>query len=57
VDGYRSLILFDPERKAGVVALWNSNSRKPVGVQFEVMDMIYGLEAKDWLQLDDATSD
>nr|WP_070960116.1 serine hydrolase domain-containing protein [Hyphomonas sp. Mor2] len=54
VDGYRSLVLFDPERNAGVVALWNSNSRKPVGVQFEVMDMVYGLPAKDWLQLDTA---
>lgn len=52
VDGYRSLILFDPERKSGVVALWNSNARTPVGIQFEVMDMIYGLEAKDWMQLD-----
>ncbi len=52
VDGYRSLILFDPARKSGVVALWNSNARTPVGVQFEVMDMIYGLEAKDWMQLD-----
>lgn len=52
VDGYRSLILFDPARKSGVVALWNSNARNPVGVQFEVMDMIYGLEAKDWMQLD-----
>lgn len=52
VDGYRSMILFDPERNSGVVALWNSNSRKPVGVQFEVMDMIYGLPAKDWMQID-----
>ena len=52
VDGYRSLILFDPERQSGVVALWNSNARQPVGVQFEVMDMIYGLAAKDWMQLD-----
>ena len=52
VDGYRSLILFDPERNSGVVALWNSNARNPVGVQFEVMDMIYGLEAKDWMRLD-----
>ena len=52
VDGYRSMILFDPERNSGVVALWNSNSRKPVGIQFEVMDMIYGLDAKDWMQLD-----
>jgi len=52
VDGYRSMILFDPARNSGVVALWNSNSRKPVGIQFEVMDMIYGLEAKDWMQID-----
>lgn len=52
VDGYRSLILFDPERRSGVVALWNSNARQPVGVQFEVMDMIYGLPAKDWMALD-----
>lgn len=52
VDGYRSLILFDPERQSGVVALWNSNSRKPVGVQFEVMDAIYDLAPKDWIGLD-----
>lgn len=52
VDGYRSLIMFDPERNSGVVALWNSNARNPVGVQFEVMDMIYGLEARDWMRLD-----
>ena len=51
VEGYRSLILFDPERNSGVVALWNSNARQPVGVQFEVMDMIYGLPEKDWLQI------
>ena len=50
--GYRSLILFDPERDSGVVALWNSNARQPVGLQFEVMDMIYDLPAQDWLQLD-----
>lgn len=52
VDGYRSLILFDPQNQSGVVALWNSNARQPVGIQFEVMDMIYGLEAKDWIGLD-----
>lgn len=51
VEGYRSLILFDPERDTGVVALWNSESRRPVGVQFEVMDMVYDLPAKDWLQI------
>jgi beta-lactamase class C len=52
VEGYRSLILFDPERDTGVVALWNSNAREPVGVQFEVMDMVYGLPAQDWMKID-----
>ena len=43
VDGYRSLILFDPQLKSGVVALWNSNTSQPGGLEFEVMDMLYGL--------------
>ena len=54
VTGYRSVILFDPERKSGVVALWNSSTSKPVGLEFEVMDMLYGLEHRDWLKLDGA---
>ncbi|HEY0629095.1 MAG TPA: serine hydrolase domain-containing protein [Sphingomicrobium sp.] len=52
VDGYRSLILFDPELKSGVVALWNSNTSQPGGLEFEVMDMLYGLEFRDWMELD-----
>ncbi len=52
VDGYRSLILFDPQKKSGVVALWNSNTSQPGGVEFEVMDMIYHLPFRDWLQID-----
>ena len=52
VRGYRAQILFDPELDTGVVALWNSNSRQPVGLQFEVMDMLYGLPAQDWMRLD-----
>ena len=51
IDGYRSLILFDPAEKTGVVALWNSNTSQPNGVQFEVLDMLYGLENRDWLEL------
>lgn len=51
VRGYRSLIMFDPELKSGVVALWNSNVSRPTGIQFEVMDMIYGLERRDWMRL------
>jgi beta-lactamase class C len=51
INGYRSLILFDPEKKSGVVALWNSNTNQPGGLEFEVMDMIYRLPFRDWLEL------
>jgi beta-lactamase class C len=52
VRGYRSLILFDPARKSGVVALWNSGTSRPNGLEYEVMDMLYGLPFRDWLELD-----
>jgi beta-lactamase class C len=54
INGYRSLILFDPEKKSGVVALWNSNTSQPGGLEFEVMDMLYHLPFRDWLELDTA---
>jgi beta-lactamase class C len=53
INGYRSLILFDPVKKSGVVALWNSNTNQPAGLEFEVMDMIYRLPFRDWLKLGD----
>ena len=52
VRGYRALIMFDPERRTGIVALWNSSAAQPGGIEFEVMDMLYGLPAQDWLELD-----
>jgi beta-lactamase class C len=52
VNGYRSLILFDPKLKSGVVALWNSNTSQPGALEFEVMDMLYHLPFRDWLELD-----
>jgi len=51
IKGYRSLILFDPEKKSGVVALWNSDTWQPGGLEFEVMDMLYHLPFRDWLEL------
>lgn len=54
IKGYRSLILFDPEKKSGVVALWNSDTWQPGGMEFEVMDMIYHLPFRDWLELKSA---
>ena len=52
VKGYRSLIMFDPLLKSGVVAMWNSSTNQPGGLEFEVMDMLYRLPARDWLGLD-----
>jgi beta-lactamase class C len=52
VKGYRSLIMFDPGLKSGVVALWNGASSQAGGVEFEVMDMIYHLPPRDWMELD-----
>jgi beta-lactamase class C len=52
IRGYRSFILFDPEKKSGVVALWNSDTWQPGGLEFEVMDMIYHLPLRDWMELD-----
>ena len=54
VNGYRALILFDPDKKSGVVAMWNSNTSQPNGLEFEVMDMLYGLPFRDWMELDSA---
>lgn len=50
--GYRSLLSFDPARRVGVVALWNSESLRPIGIPLELYDMAYGRPAKDWLKLD-----
>lgn len=52
VRGYRSLMLFDPVKRTGVVILWNSQSTRPVGLQLEVMDMLFGLPQRDWLKVD-----
>ncbi|MCY7271456.1 MAG: beta-lactamase family protein [Sphingomonas bacterium] len=52
INGYRSLILFDPKLKSGVVALWNSSTSQPGGLEFEVMDMLYHLDFRDWMELD-----
>ncbi|HUP66667.1 MAG TPA: serine hydrolase domain-containing protein [Sphingomicrobium sp.] len=51
INGYRSLILFDPQKKSGVVALWNSNTTQPAALEFEVMDQVYHLPFRDWLEL------
>jgi beta-lactamase class C len=52
LKGYRSLIMFDPALKSGVVALWNSATNRPGGIEYEVMDMLYHLPPKDWLGIE-----
>ena len=51
IKGYRSFILFDPVKKSGVVALWNRDTWQPGGLEFEVMDQLYHLPFRDWLEL------
>jgi beta-lactamase class C len=53
VRGYRSMMMFDPQRRAGIVALWNSSSSRPAGIEYEVMDMVYRLPFRDWLAIED----
>ena len=33
------------------MALWNSNTSQPGGLEFEVMDMVYHLPFRDWMKL------
>jgi beta-lactamase class C len=57
IKGYRSFILYDPAKKSGVVALWNSDTWQPGGLEFEVMDMLYHLPFRDWMELNKSPSE
>ncbi len=52
VMGYRATVLFDPKRKSGIAMLWNSQSPRPVALQLELLDRLYGFPKRDWLGLD-----
>jgi len=51
VQGYRANVMFDPKTRDGVILLWNSNSSRPNGLAYEVMDQSYGKRRRDWLAL------
>lgn len=51
VDGYGSLILFDPRTRSGIVMLWNSNQYKAARLQLEFFDLLYRRPRTDWLEL------
>ncbi len=52
VMGYRATVLFDPVKQSGIALLWNSQSGRPVGIQLELLDRLYGFQRQDWLGLD-----
>jgi len=51
VEGYRALVLFDPEIRSGVALMWNSSHSEPIGLQLEIMDQIYHLPRRDWMRI------
>lgn len=51
VQGYRAVTLFDPALKTGVAIMWNSPHSRPIGLQLEVMDQVYGKPRRDWMRL------
>lgn len=51
VEGYRALVLFDPEKQSGIAMMWNSPHSRPIGLQLEFLDQLYGLPKRDWLRL------
>lgn len=53
VQGYRALVLFDPEKQAGIAMMWNSPHSRPIGLQMEFLDQLYGLPKRDWLRLNE----
>jgi len=53
VDGYRATMIFDPETKNGVVAMWNSNWGTPFRIPFAVFDRFDKRPDSPWLDLSD----
>lgn len=51
VEGYRATMIFDPEARTGVVAMWNNAWGKPFSIPFAVLDSYYGEGATNWLDL------
>ena len=52
VNGYRAVMWFDPERRTGIVMLWNSGSTRPFRLPYEFFDQVYGRPYSDWTELD-----
>ena len=55
VEGYRALTIFDPEKQAGIALMWNSPHSRPIGLQLEFLDQLYGQPRRDWLRLNEGS--
>lgn len=51
VQGYRAMIGFLPERRFGVVMLWNCESAAPGGLMPMLLDRYLGLPPTDWADI------
>jgi beta-lactamase class C len=49
VDGYRATLIFEPETRTGVVAMWNSNWGWPFRIPFAVIDAYHQRADSNWL--------
>lgn len=55
VQGYRAMIGFLPNRRVGIVMLWNCECAAPSGLMPMLFDRYLGLPAVDWAGVDKAT--
>jgi beta-lactamase class C len=51
VAGYRAMMVMVPEKQAGFVMLWNSETNLPAGLVPTILDRWFNLPAHDWLEL------
>jgi beta-lactamase class C len=53
VSGYRATMIFEPETRTGVVAMWNSNWGIPFRIPFAALDSYHNRKGSLWLDLTD----
>lgn len=47
VQGYRAMVIFDPELKTGMAMLWNTGVGHPTKIQMDVIDMAHAPDKGD----------
>lgn len=57
VAGYRATMVFDPQTRTGIVALWNSEWGVPFRIPFAALDSYFGKGDTGWLDLSSIPAD